>query len=144
MKKIINGKVYDTNKATRVGVWENGFNYGDFGYCSEDLYQKRTGEFFLHGEGGAMSKYAVSEGNNSWAAGEKIIPVDAQTARKWAEDHLSGEEYEAIFGEIQEDETKKTITVSLQTDNIEKAKRAASERGINLSALIDELISKNL
>ena len=47
MKKIINGKVYDTSTAERVGGWNNNCSTSDFGYCSEDLYRKRTGEFFL-------------------------------------------------------------------------------------------------
>lgn len=101
MKKIINGKMYNTETAKRVGEWDNG-RYGDFGYCSESLYQKKTGEFFLYGEGGAMSKYVVYYGPNSWGGGEAITPLTEQSAKKWAEDHITAEEYEAIFGEVDE------------------------------------------
>ncbi len=41
MKKIINGKKYDTETATRLADWNNG------GYCKETLYQKHTGEYFM-------------------------------------------------------------------------------------------------
>lgn len=140
MKKIINGKVYDTGTAELVGEWSNGYYANDFSYCSEDLYRKRTGEFFLHGDGGAMSKYAVSNGNNSWGGGEKIIPLTYEAAQKWAEEHLSGEKYEAIFGEIVEDESRTTLTLSLSSATVERAKRTAAQKGISLSALIESLI----
>ncbi len=48
MKKIINGKRYDTETAKLIG--SDGYsNPSDFNYWSEDLYQKKTGEFFLYG-----------------------------------------------------------------------------------------------
>lgn len=96
MKKIINGKVYDTSTAERVGGWNNNCSTSDFGYCSEDLYRKRTGEFFLFGQGNARSRYAKSCGDNEWSGGEKIIPLSYQAAQKWAEDKLNAEQYEAI------------------------------------------------
>ena len=140
MKKIINGKVYDTDKAQCVGGWSNGQYTSDFNYCSEDLYRKRTGEFFLHGEGGPMSKYAESCGNNSWSGGAKIIPLSYKAAQEWAEEHLSGEEYEAIFGEVIEDESKTAVTLSLSAAAVERARKSASEKGISLSAYIESLI----
>ena len=40
MKKIINGKKYDTDTASCVGSWDNGYGYSEFGYFSEALYRK--------------------------------------------------------------------------------------------------------
>lgn len=140
MKKIINGKVYDTETAERVGEWSNGHFTSGFDYCSEDLYRKRTGEFFIHGDGGASSKYAVSYGNGSWGGGEKITPLTYESAQKWAEEHLSGEKYEAIFGEVVEDASKTTVTLSLSAAAVERAKRTAAQKGIGLSALIESLL----
>lgn len=60
MKKIINGKVYDTETAKILGTWSSPVFVTDFSYYTETLHQKRTGEFFLFGEGGPMSKYAMS------------------------------------------------------------------------------------
>lgn len=140
MKKIINGKVYDTTTAERAGGWDNGCSYSDFGYCGEDLYRKRTGEFFLHGTGGPMSKYSVSYGDNEWGGGEKIIPLSYEAAREWAESHLTAEKYEAIFGEVVEDGSRITVTISLSASAVEKAKRAAAQQGISLSAYIESLL----
>lgn len=64
MKKILGGKKYDTETARVVGTYGNGSS--GFGACSETLYRKRTGEFFLYGEGGPMSKYGVAYGDNEW------------------------------------------------------------------------------
>lgn len=140
MKKIINGKVYDTSTAERVCGWSNGSSTSDFGYCSEDLYRKRTGEFFLYGEGGPRSRYAVSCGNNDWGYGESIIPLTYDAARKWAEDHLSADQYESIFGEVADDDSRASVTLSLSASAVEKAKRAAAQQGVGLSAYIESLL----
>ena len=140
MKKIINGKVYDTASAKLVGEWDNGRYGRDFGRCAEDLYQKRTGEFFLHGSGGPMSKYSVSYGDNEWGGGEKIIPLTYTAAQKWAEDKLNAEQYEAIFGAVPEDDSRVTITLSLSASSVERAKRAAAKAGVSLSSYIEGLI----
>ena len=102
MKKIINGKKYDTETAKLVGSWSNNRSYRDFNYCEEHLYKKRTGEFFLYGKGGPMSKYSVSCGQNSWSGGNKIIPMTDDKAKAWAKMHLDADEYEDIFGEVEE------------------------------------------
>ena len=101
MNKIINGKKYSTDTAKCVACWENGYGHGDFQYAEEQLYRKKTGEFFLYGEGGPMSGYAESYGNETYGS-EKIIPLSDDEAREWAEDHLDGDEYEEIFGPVEE------------------------------------------
>ena len=59
MKKIIEGKMYNTETATYIGRYRTDtMSRRDFRYLEEELYQKRTKEFFLCGEGGAMTKYA--------------------------------------------------------------------------------------
>lgn len=136
MKKIINGKSYDTTTAECVGSWSNGHPYGDFSYCGEDLYRKRTGEFFLYGEGGAYSRYSRRCGDN-WGCGESIIPLTYAAAQKWAEENLSGEKYEAIFGEVAEDDSRVALTLSLASSVVEKAKRDAAKAGMSLSAYIE-------
>lgn len=55
MKKIINGKKYDTDTAKEVGYSNNGLLSTDIDYIEETLYQKKTGEFFLYGEGGCKN-----------------------------------------------------------------------------------------
>lgn len=102
MKKVINGKMYSTETATCVASWDNGRGCGDFNYIEESLYKKTTGEFFLHGEGGANTRYSRSCGSNSWCGGERIEPMSEKEAREWTEDHCSGDVYVEIFGEVAE------------------------------------------
>lgn len=140
MKKIINGKRYDTDTAKKLASdWYS--NRTDFHYWEETLYRKNTGEYFLHGEGGPASKYAQSVGQNSWSGGEKIIPLSVENARKWAEDHLDGDEYEKIFGVIEETSSeKRTVAFSLTEAVIEKIKNGAATEGISMSEYISRLV----
>lgn len=101
MKKVINGKMYNTETAEAVGFWSNDRATNDFSYIVERLYRTKRGAYFIHGEGGAMTRYAESVGD-MYGAGEAIRPVDEATARRWAESHLDGDEYAAIFGEPEE------------------------------------------
>lgn len=105
MKKIINGKTYNTETAKELGYRQFG-NYGDFDMIAETLYQKKGGEFFLYAEGGANTKYAIHSGPNSWGGGEHIIPLIESEAMKWAEENLDGDEYEEIFGEVEEEPSR--------------------------------------
>lgn len=141
MKRIINNKVYDTETARNVGAWDNGKYGNDFGRLSETLYQKKTGEFFLYGEGGPMTKYAKSAGNNSWSGGEEIIPLTVEAARTWAEEHLTADEYMREF-EVEQDSTdKKLATFYLTERTLDRIARAAQERGISKGALIEYLVN---
>lgn len=140
MKKIINGKVYDTETAKILGTWSSPVFVTDFSYYTETLHQKRTGEFFLFGEGGPMSKYAMSCGDGNWSGGSKIIPLTWEAAREWAEEHLTADEYEEIFGAVAEDDSRTVVTMSLSVGTLEKAKRAAAQAGMSLSAYVESLI----
>ena len=101
MKKIINGKKYDTNTAKEITYASNGYGVTDFNYSCETIYQKKTGEFFLHGEGGPLSKYRESEGHG-WCSGESIVPLTIEEAKEWMEKNASADTYESIFGEVEE------------------------------------------
>ena len=84
MKAIINGKRYNTETATEV--WSNSSSYpvNDFKYYEETLYKTTAGNWFLQGEGGALSQYAVPVGNST-GGGSRIIPLTAVEAQEWLE-----------------------------------------------------------
>lgn len=138
MQKIINGKKYNTETAEQVGFYSN--NRHDYSWKDETLYKKRTGEFFLFGEGGPASSYCTWVDNNSRTEGEKIVPMTFEEARQWAEEHLEVEEYEKIFGEVEDSGEMKGVMYSLPVNLIEKVKRKATERRITASQLVAELI----
>lgn len=144
MKKIISGKIYDTETAELVGSWSNAGSWRDFSHIEEELYRKRTGEFFLHGEGGPMTQYARATGQNSWSGGERIMPTSFAEAREWAEKHLDGDEYEKIFGEVVEDETMVLVSYKLPRHIDERIKRESQERGIPQAQVVAEVLGLRL
>lgn len=113
MKKIINGKRYDTLTAQMCGEWwTDGIGKNDFNYRHEMLYKKRTGEFFLFGEGHGMTRWASHSGGMSgW--GEDILLQSTEQAKAWAEEHLTVDEYEKLF-EIESDEPDEFIAYSVR------------------------------
>ena len=72
MKKVINGKMYNTETAERLAEWDNG-RWGSFDACSETLYRKRNGELFLHGDGGCRSPYSKFSGDGLEVGSQAII-----------------------------------------------------------------------
>ncbi|MGJ4851411.1 hypothetical protein ACH6CV_14305 [Bacillota bacterium Meth-B3] len=143
MKKIIANKVYDTEKAKRIGGHDDGMP-GDLYWLSEDLYQKRTGEFFLHGEGGAATKYARTLGQNSWSGGEQLIPLTYDAAREWAEINLTADEYEETFGAISEDDSVTALHAQIDSATLARARQAAAQNGSTLSAWVEAAIKAAL
>lgn len=98
MKKVINGKRYNTETAKKLAGWESDQDYRGLYHEEEELYCTKAGNYFLYCYGGAGSKYNQQVGSNEWASGELIQPISEERARKWAEERLDGDEYEMIFG----------------------------------------------
>ena len=137
MKKIISNRVYDTETARDVGTYYSPLSRTDFGYWEETLYRKKTGEYFVYGEGGPMSRYAVVCGQNEWKGGEKILPMSFEDARQWAEEYLSADAYEKEFG-IPEEGYDDTVTVSftLPSSLVDRLRREAAEGATSMSAIV--------
>lgn len=140
MKKIIKGKMYDTDTARLVGASGHGLRYGDFDWTEEALYCKRTGEYFFHGAGGAGSCYAQSTGVNSWSGGAVIRPMSVSDARTWAENNLTADEFQQEFGAVAEDESRTVLSISMRADIADIARRKAADAGLSLSAYIENCI----
>jgi hypothetical protein len=98
MKKIINGKVYDTEVAELICSYEYGYER-DFRYVYEALYKSPNGQFFINYQGGAMSKYSENTGPNETFGGSGIRLIDEDEARKFTESNGSNEDYVKAFGE---------------------------------------------
>ena len=138
MKKISNGKVYDTETARYIGDWDNKQCEQD--YICEKLYCKRTGEYFLYGEGGPMTKYSKMEGANSWSSGEMIIPLIYDAARKWAEEHLKADDYLKEFEPMPDDNTKTNCTFYMGNETMEMLKEYARRQEKSVSECLENII----
>lgn len=136
MKKIINNKVYSTDTARTVGSHDNGLLPNDLNYSREALYIKKTGEYFLHGNGGANTRYAHQCDTNRWCGGESIMPLTYAEAKQWAQAHLEADEYTAEFGTIVEDDSTTMTTLRLPSALYEAVRRKAQEQGTSMAALI--------
>jgi len=86
MKKIINGKKYDTKTAKEVCCGR----FGNFGCKKVTLYKKANGEYFEYHE---LDEF----GHREW-----IEPVTETEAKRFAEEQMNAEEYEEFFGEVEE------------------------------------------
>lgn len=144
MKKYINGKSYDTETAQEIGSYASAGSWNDFSHYEETLYRKRTGEFFLFGEGGPMTSYRVSEGQNSWSGGTAIRPLTVKEASDWAQEHLDPDTYDGTFGSIPEDDTLELVAYRIKAANAERVRRAMAATGKSCGAVIDELIEAML
>lgn len=89
MKKIINGKLYNTETAKCVGYWENTPITTDYNYYYQELYLKRTGEYFLY------TWNLVPYGYNDQ---DYIDPLSEYEAKEWVERCLDADDYIDMFG----------------------------------------------
>lgn len=144
MKKYINGKKYDTETAREVGSASHG-SRRDYGWYQETLYRKKTGEYFLHGEGNAASPYKErNEAMHMWGPGSAIRPLTFDEARAWAEEYLEADEYEETFGEIADDDTECLISAIVKASSRDRLRRAMEQTGKTAGQILDELIEGTL
>ena len=86
MRRIIEGKIYDTKTATLIAEAESHLGRGDFGWWQEELYVTPKGRFFVYGEGHAMSRWAEPVGNMR-GPGQGIEALTEAEALAWCERH---------------------------------------------------------
>ena len=97
MKKIIDGKLFNTETAERI--CSTGFSSpGDFSYWKDTLYKTKKGTYFIHGKGGPRSHYAVNIGNNTISGSEEMWTVGEDVAKKFCEEN-DVSKAEELFGE---------------------------------------------
>jgi hypothetical protein len=144
VRKIIDGRTYNTDTSKKIGSWDNNYYPNDFAYCSEILYKNTKGAYFMYGEGGAMSKYATHQGDSSgW--GEEITPFTSEEARVWAEGHLDAEGYEKEFGSPEEAEpsdltTRERVNLTLDADMMAKLRKLSADTGVPMARMVDKAI----
>ena len=147
MRKIINGRTYNTETSKEIGYWFNGLYSNNMGYCCETLYRNTKGAYFIHGEGGAQSKYSAPAGDMR-GPGEGIVPLTDEEAREWAEKHLDADEYEAEFGEPDEAEptsdlvNRERVNMTLSNETITLLRRLSAETGVPVSRMVDKAVAK--
>lgn len=102
MKKVINRKKYDTEKAEWIHGWSNGFDSSNFRFEYESLYRTAGGNLFLHVEGGGKTVHATQCGDGT-GPGEDIVAVSREEAIDWLESHDGAEAIEKHFADAVEE-----------------------------------------
>ena len=93
MKKIIDGKRYDTDTAEHLCSLPSVEDTTNFNWHATSLYQTKKGTFFIAGEGNAFSLWAERDaGENSWSSGRGLRAVTAAEARQHMESANCGAE----------------------------------------------------
>jgi hypothetical protein len=102
MKSTVYNKTYNTATATKVAEASNHAPANDFQAWWETLYVTQKGNWFLHGEGGAMSIYATEYHNRS-SSGERIVPMTRGQALAWCAKHNIQEAIDEHFADLVEE-----------------------------------------
>ena len=123
MRKVIFGKVYDTNAASLVGSWDNGER--DEEYVFTSLFRKRTGEYFIH---------TVDAAKN-----QAIFPLVYESARLRASKHLDNGVYEAEFCGKIEDDSQVVASYRVSASTKAAIQREAARTGETQGQVIDRL-----
>lgn len=97
MKKIVNGKLYDTESAELFCEYSFS-NPSDFKHVYEALYKSPNGQFFVEYSGGPMSEYGVSCGQNETSGSSGIRLVTEAEAMEFLEAHGTSDDYVKAFG----------------------------------------------
>ena len=117
MMKLIKGRKYNTNTATKLIEYKIGLG------PKQVLFLKRTGEFFL------------------FINDEKIVPLKNIEAKEWVKGNAP-EMYDEIF---KEDSSQKADThFMIEKSLLRKAKIAAVDENISLGALIEKALREYL
>lgn len=118
MMKLIKGRKYNTSAATKLIEFKIGLG------PKQILFLKRTGEFFL------------------FIDDKKIVPLKNIEAKEWVKGNAP-EMYNEIFNE--EDSSQKVDThFMIEKSLLNKAKVAAVDESITLSALIEKALNNYL
>lgn len=102
MKKIINGKLYNTETAKEVGTHKGAWFEEDCYFSEHSLYMKENGEWFLVGKGNSLYCYDKDSYYGELEGGYIIYPISNEEAKVWIEKYMDVDTYIKFFGEVEE------------------------------------------
>tara|TARA_R110000787_G_scaffold206459_1_gene316664 strand:+ start:281 stop:598 length:318 start_codon:yes stop_codon:yes gene_type:complete len=79
MKRIIDGRTYNTGTAEKICDTGNDEYSTDFRYENSALYITKKGAYFIAGDGGALSRFSAAKGNG-YGGGAGIIVLSRSKA----------------------------------------------------------------
>lgn len=103
MKRVIDGRIYDTAVAEPVHRWDNGRLDDDLHFEEAILYRTPKGAYFVCGAGGPLTDYAERVDSSTMTAGIDLWAVDKDQAIEWLENRGGHEALVDLFVERLED-----------------------------------------
>jgi len=101
--KVIDGKTYNTKTAVKVCTVYSSASLSDFSGFSETLYRTMKGAFFMVGEGGPMTRWALVGEDRSVGWGADLLVLDSDEARAMMEQAgCMPEEFNAVGLSVEE------------------------------------------
>lgn len=79
-----------------------------------------------------------------YSSGEGILSVSEDEAREWAEKHLTADEYENIFGVIDENKEIMPLQILLPKILHEELKAHAEKNNTTMKDIIVSLLKENI
>ena len=79
--------IYNPDKATYIGSYNNGEMPGSFGYYEETLYKNEEGEFFII--------HSTVDSDD-----DTVLLPDDEELLEWAENHIDVDLYIKYFGAV--------------------------------------------
>jgi len=99
MKKVIDGKTYNTDTAMFICETGNALPNSDFKWEISSLYKTKKGAFFIAGAGGALSRFPTITGNRK-TEGRGLILLTNEEALELFEKHGKAKNTKEFFDDI--------------------------------------------
>lgn len=103
MKRVIDGKRYDTETANKLFEYQGGDGRGDLDWHCTALYRTKRGVFFIAGQGNARSLWAQRYDSGASGPGFGIRVLSDDSARSLLERFNQIDLLEEFFGDQIED-----------------------------------------
>lgn len=84
MRKVINGRAYDTETAEMIADIGNDLPRDDAFWDRTQLYRTKKGAFFIQGEGGGNTRWGVRI-PAGYIDGAGLLAIDEEEARRLVE-----------------------------------------------------------
>ena len=126
MKKIIKGRIYDTDKAKQLNFKYAG-EYGDAGGYEERLYLTKSGQYFIFGTGGSDSLYPKPT----------IKPIKKEQADEWLAELSGADEVVEEKGGKAKKTAKKAKDTDTKAKKLRKPPSKKSEKNIEAVKVVE-------
>lgn len=127
MRRIVDGKAYDTETAELLAEFRYGYP-GEDDHYQESLYRTAGNGFFLACNGAEDSPYALLLREDIARPGADIVPLTDAEVLRWLEDYEYTEVIERVFGTLPEAGDGMVMVWSRVSKDVQQQLADAAER----------------